>query len=126
MGFKVYLLLHFGNIKNMHYIDSHAHLTSSAYGHVEAMLAHAQEAGLIAIVNICTDPESLERGIALRQRYPWVYNVAATTPHDVEKRGKRTLHSWPAMPGQAILSQSVKPAWTITTSIPRAEPSNIF
>lgn len=72
----------------MTFIDSHAHLTSTVYPQVDALLARAQEAGISAIVNICTDHETLERGIALRQHYPWVYNTAATTPHDVEKEGE--------------------------------------
>jgi TatD DNase family protein len=39
-------------------------------------------------VNICTDPESLIRSLTLRSQFPWIYNVAATHPHDVEKEGE--------------------------------------
>lgn len=71
------------------YIDSHAHLTSDAlFPTVDALLERAQEAGVIGVINICTDVETLVRGIALSKRYPWVYNTAATTPHDVEKEGE--------------------------------------
>lgn len=69
-------------------IDSHAHLTGDVFTQVDDMLSRAQATGLIAIVNICTDPESLEKGIALRKRYPWVYNVASTTPHGVVREGE--------------------------------------
>lgn len=70
-------------------IDSHAHLTGQAvYEQVDAMLQRAQEAHVEAIVNICTDRLTLERGLLLVQRYPWVHNAAATTPHDVEKEGE--------------------------------------
>lgn len=70
-------------------IDSHAHLTSDElYPHVDALLYRAKEAGIEAIVNICTDLTTLERGIELQSRYPWIYNTAATTPHDVEQEGE--------------------------------------
>jgi TatD DNase family protein len=72
------------------FIDSHAHLTSSAvYPEVDEVLVRAKTAGLEAIVNICTDALTLERGIELAKKYPWIYNTAATTPHDVEKEGEQ-------------------------------------
>lgn len=72
--------------------DSHAHITSSTlFDDADAILSRAQSAGITSIVNICTDPLSLERGIALSLRYPWVYQAAATTPHDVEKEGKEVF-----------------------------------
>lgn len=71
------------------YIDSHAHLTSdSVFPHVDEVLARAKGQGIEKIVNICTDEKSLARGIALAERYNWVFNTAATTPHDVEKEGE--------------------------------------
>lgn len=73
-------------------IDSHAHLTSSAvFDQLDAILERAQQAGVQAIVNICTDLLTLERGIALSQRCPWIYQAAATTPHDVEKEGEQVF-----------------------------------
>lgn len=73
----------------MHLIDTHAHLTSDAlYGEVEALLQRGREVGLEKVVNICTDATTLERGLALRERFPWVYNTAATTPHDVVEEGE--------------------------------------
>lgn len=73
-------------------IDSHAHLTSSViFDQLDAVLERAQQAGIEAIINICTDPLSLERGIALSQRCHWIYQVAATTPHDVEKEGEQVF-----------------------------------
>lgn len=74
--------------QHIHYIDSHAHLTSdTVYPTVDDVLSRAREAGIDAVINICTDIETLHRGIELAKRYPWVYNTAATTPHDVEKEG---------------------------------------
>ncbi|MGA8165185.1 MAG: TatD family hydrolase [Waddliaceae bacterium] len=70
-------------------IDSHAHLTSSlVYDHIEDILQRAKEARIAAVVNICTDANTLEKGLTLAKRYSWVYNAAATTPHDVEKEGE--------------------------------------
>lgn len=73
----------------MAFTDSHAHLTSDAiYPQLEAVLDRAKEAGVERIVNICTDPLTLERGLIVSKSHTWVYNVAATTPHDVEKEGE--------------------------------------
>lgn len=71
------------------YTDSHAHLTGDGvFEQVNSLLARAQAAEVGKIVNICTDSLSLKRGIELSQRYPWVYQVASTTPHDVEEMGE--------------------------------------
>jgi len=71
------------------YIDSHAHLTGAdVFDDIDAILERAQIAGVDAILNICTDIASLEKGLELAKRVPWVYNVASTTPHDVEKEGE--------------------------------------
>lgn len=70
-------------------IDSHAHLSSDQLvDQVEGILARAEQAKLSHIVNICTDERTLTRGLALAEKYPWVHNTAATTPHDVEKEGE--------------------------------------
>jgi TatD DNase family protein len=85
-------------------IDSHAHLTSSAiFDQLDIVLERAQQAGVKAIVNICTDPLSLERGLALSQRCPWVYQAAATTPHDVEKEGAQVFEIMAAGARQGLL-----------------------
>lgn len=52
---------------------------------VEEILERAQQHGIKAIVNICTDEESLEKGLLLARRHNWIFNTAATTPHDVDK-----------------------------------------
>lgn len=73
------------------YIDSHAHLTSSVYPDVEGILERARQSGIHAIINICTDKESLERGLLLSQKHPWVFNAASTTPHDVDAEGEQVF-----------------------------------
>lgn len=73
-------------------VDSHAHLTSPVvFDQLDSVLERAQLAGVKAIVNICTDSLSLERGLALSKRCPWIYQAAATTPHDVEKEGEQVF-----------------------------------
>jgi len=70
-------------------IDSHAHLSSETFWpNIHSTLAAAKSAGIMRIVNICTDSLSLERGLQLALDYPWIANAAATTPHDVEKEGE--------------------------------------
>ena len=74
------------------FTDSHAHLTSnSVYGDIDALLSRAKNASVDTIINICTDIDTLEKGLELVQRYPWIYNTASTTPHDVEKEGEEVF-----------------------------------
>jgi TatD DNase family protein len=70
------------------YADSHAHLTSQTlFPEAEEILKRAKKAGVEKIVNICTDAESLEKGLLLAEKHNWVFNTAATTPHDVKEEG---------------------------------------
>lgn len=72
--------------------DSHAHLTSSTvFDNLHPILERARAAGLKAILNICTNPLSLERGLALSSNSVRIYHAAATTPHDVEKEGEEVF-----------------------------------
>ncbi len=71
------------------YIDSHAHLTSDKMiDQTETMIERAKQAGVEKIVNICTDEKSLDKGLELAKRFDWIFNTAATTPHDVETDGE--------------------------------------
>ncbi|MEK7339331.1 MAG: TatD family hydrolase [Candidatus Rhabdochlamydia sp.] len=71
------------------FIDTHAHLTSDTLvNDTQQILARAQANRVDKIVNICTDEKSLKAGLLLREKTPWVFNAAATTPHDVEKEGE--------------------------------------
>ena len=68
------------------YVDSHAHLSSrELYPDIDAILQRAKDAKVEAIVNICTDSETLLKGMELKQRKSEVFLTAATTPHDVKK-----------------------------------------
>jgi len=74
----------------MKLFDSHAHLTSDQiFPEVDDVLERARAHGVDKIVNICTCDVTLKRGLALRNKYDWVYNVASTTPHDVVADGER-------------------------------------
>ena len=71
------------------FADSHAHLTADGiYEKIDSVLERAQQAHIHAIINICTDVDTLEKGLLLASRYPWIYNAAAITPHDVEQCGE--------------------------------------
>ena len=71
------------------FIDAHAHLTcDGVFEEIEPMLTRAKEAKVGKVINICTDKLTLERGIALAEKHSNVFNVGATTPHDVEKEGE--------------------------------------
>jgi TatD DNase family protein len=70
------------------FVDTHAHLTSEqVLPFLEDILARAKEKGISKIVNICTDENSLKKGLLLHENYHWVFNAAATTPHDVDVEG---------------------------------------
>ena len=40
---------------------------------------------------MCTDLISLEKGLELQEKYPWIFNAAATSPHDVKKEGEKNF-----------------------------------
>ncbi len=72
-----------------HWIDSHAHLSGGqTWPEISAILQRAQAAGIEHVINICTDADSLNRGLELASGHPWIYNTGATTPHDVDKEGE--------------------------------------
>ncbi len=70
------------------YTDTHAHLTSPQLSDtLDEMLKRAELHRISTIVNICTDEVTLKGGLDLAKKEPWIFNAAATTPHDVEKEG---------------------------------------
>ena len=74
------------------FIDSHAHLTAGkVYDDIDGILLRAKNAGVGNVVNVCTDEVTLQRGLTLAQEHPEVVNIAATTPHDVEKEGSNVF-----------------------------------
>lgn len=70
-------------------IDTHAHITcDELFPEVEEILIRAKEIGIEKVFNIATDIVTLERGIELQTKYSILRNIAATTPHDVEREGE--------------------------------------
>jgi TatD DNase family protein len=70
-------------------IDSHAHLMHASFKeNIHSFLERTRQAGVEAVINICTNPQELEGGIELARTYPWVYTAASTTPHDVVEEGE--------------------------------------
>lgn len=68
------------------YLDSHAHLSSEElFPHFADLYIRAKEAKVDAMINICTDPLTLERGFLLQQKYPDIFLAASSTPHDSEE-----------------------------------------
>ena len=68
------------------FIDTHAHLTFDVLANdIEGVLGRAQNAKVSKIINVCTNEKELEQGILWKKKIPWLYNAAATTPHDVAK-----------------------------------------
>lgn len=71
------------------FVDSHAHLCSDElYNDIDGILQRALSESVSPILNICTDLVTLKRGLELHAKYPWVFNAASTTPHDVDAFGE--------------------------------------
>jgi TatD DNase family protein len=76
------------------FFDSHAHITGELYLEAEEIVNRARKADIEGIINICTDATSLEEGLELKKRYPFIYLSGAVTPHDVEKLGEELFASF--------------------------------
>lgn len=73
----------------MHFIDSHAHITDdNVYENIDEIIERAKRLNVTKIINICSNKESLDKGILLKEKYESIYLTAATSPHDVEKEGE--------------------------------------
>ena len=68
------------------FVDSHAHIDGPEYdADRDEVVARARAAGVVAILNVGTgDPHSgsLERAVAVAERYEGVYAAAGVHPHD--------------------------------------------
>ena len=74
-------------------MDSHAHLTSEGFPiDAESAITRALDAGVVKIMNICTERSELEKGLLLEQKYPGlIHNIACTTPHDADKETEESF-----------------------------------
>ena len=76
----------------MRFFDSHAHLSSSeVLPIIDQVVERAKLSGVTNMMNICTDPITLENGLQLAEKYSQICNAGATTPHDVEKEGENAF-----------------------------------
>ncbi len=70
------------------FVDSHAHIDGPEYDEDrDEVVARARAAGVVTILNIGTgDPHSgsLERAVAVAERYPDVYAAIGVHPHDAK------------------------------------------
>jgi TatD DNase family protein len=66
-------------------IDSHAHLTMRKYRKdLDAVLARAREAGVLAMVNVGCDADSSADGTHLAEQHPDVFAAVGVHPHDAD------------------------------------------
>jgi TatD DNase family protein len=64
-------------------IDSHAHLDFSPFdGDREAVIERAEEAGVVAILNVGADLASSRAAVALAEQYTFIYAAVGVHPHD--------------------------------------------
>ena len=66
--------------------DTHAHYDDAAFDtDRDQLLAVMQENGIGRIVNIGVDPDSIERGYELSQKYSFIYTAVGVHPSDINK-----------------------------------------
>jgi TatD DNase family protein len=76
----------------MRLIDSHAHLDFPQFDRDrDAVILRAQEADVVAIVNIGTNLASSRASVALAERYDFIYATVGIHPHDAETASQDTL-----------------------------------
>ena len=67
------------------YFDTHAHYDDARFdGDRDDVLAALPDAGIGLVCNVGCDPASSERSVALAHKYPFVYAVVGTHPHDAD------------------------------------------
>ncbi len=63
--------------------DTHCHLASTElFPNIDMLVKNAKKVGIGRLVNICTDLDSLEKGLAAAEKYSGFFNAASTTPQD--------------------------------------------
>ena len=110
--------------------DSHAHYDDSAFDcDREALLDLLPSKGVCGIVNAASDLSSTRRGIALAERYPYVWAAAGIHPqeagHWCDEEGNpspeavQELHAGPGMPAPL----AAMPAGSGSGAAPPRHPS---
>lgn len=66
-------------------IDTHCHLEMDAFREdLDAVIQRAKEAGLEALITISSDVPSIEKALAIAERYEFVYASVGLHPHDAK------------------------------------------
>ncbi|MEL7431264.1 MAG: TatD family hydrolase [Chlamydiota bacterium] len=71
------------------YFDAHAHISSME--RPEEIIARAAESAPFGVLNICTNEKTLEEGLRLGKKYPYLYNAGATVPNDVDNASEESI-----------------------------------
>ncbi len=76
----------------MNFIDSHCHLDYKNFEdeNIDEVLGRADDVGIRAFLNICTEIDEADRIIATADKYPQVFASVGVHPHDAEP-GLETL-----------------------------------
>jgi len=76
----------------MHYVDTHAHLTSKEFdADRDAVLERAREAGVRFIINPATNLDDSRRAIELAELHEAVFACVGVHPHEAARADDRTL-----------------------------------
>ncbi len=72
-------------------IDSHCHLDGKEYrGHLDEIIANAQSAGVLTMVNIGADLPSSAKSVELAEKNPNIYATVGVHPHDASTYNDET------------------------------------
>lgn len=76
-----------------HYTDTHAHITykNPPEERIDEIIKNAKENNVQTIINVSTNIKELKQGLIISKKYPFIYNAAATTPHDVKDETEETF-----------------------------------
>lgn len=69
--------------------DTHAHITcQELYPDIDGIIHRAQKNHVGYIINVASDLPSLERGMQIQKKYPFIFLAAAVHPHDTKKNNQ--------------------------------------
>jgi len=72
---------------NKSFFDTHAHITSEElYNDIDGILERAKKNHVFYILNVASDLFSLEKGLILSEKYPFIFLAAAIHPHEAGKQ----------------------------------------
>ena len=76
-------------------VDTHCHLDDSRYNEdIEEVLSHAKQSGVEKFIIPGADPSTLERAVALSEKYDAVYFAVGVHPYDAKNYDKAYLEKF--------------------------------